>query len=189
MPFLQTLSNNQDEKKKLLSMSEISLILDTYDDIFSDFDPRPYSERALSEDFLDENKRAIRGKDFGKFQLKFLIPKEKRNISSEKLIKKRLREHFKKHFEILKNQKKKIIKKGLIFTIFGIVVMFFTSFFLYKRIDTNYLVNFLVVLFEPAGWFLFWEGLNQSLFESKRINPNLHYYSKMVNSEIDFLEV
>ncbi|MBI2151367.1 hypothetical protein HYU21_01420, partial [Candidatus Woesearchaeota archaeon] len=30
----------------------ISLVLDSYDDIFSDFDPRDYSEKALSEDFL-----------------------------------------------------------------------------------------------------------------------------------------
>ena len=36
------------EKQDLLSKGEISILLDTYDDIFSDFDPRPYSQRALS---------------------------------------------------------------------------------------------------------------------------------------------
>ena len=35
------------EKQKLLEISEISLLLDSYDDIFSDFDQRPYAQRAL----------------------------------------------------------------------------------------------------------------------------------------------
>ena len=47
---------SDEEKQKILEMSEISLILDTYDDMFSSFDPRPYSQRALSEDFLSEAK-------------------------------------------------------------------------------------------------------------------------------------
>ena len=32
----------------------VSLVLESYNDIFSDFDPRNYSERALSDDFLIE---------------------------------------------------------------------------------------------------------------------------------------
>jgi len=43
-----TRENEEMHKKKLLQLSEISLIIDTYDDIFSDFDPRPYSQRALA---------------------------------------------------------------------------------------------------------------------------------------------
>lgn len=48
--------------KEIIDKAEISLVLDTYDDIFSDFDPRPYGERALSSDFLDEAKKAARDK-------------------------------------------------------------------------------------------------------------------------------
>ena len=40
------------------SADDIPLVLDSYDDIFSDFDPRPYSERAMSGDFLLECKKA-----------------------------------------------------------------------------------------------------------------------------------
>ena len=39
--------------------SKMSLILDTYLDIFSSFDPRPYEERSLSDDFLDECKKMV----------------------------------------------------------------------------------------------------------------------------------
>lgn len=46
-----------EETEKILEMSEISIWLDNYDDIFSDFDPRPYSQRSLSDDFLAEAKK------------------------------------------------------------------------------------------------------------------------------------
>ena len=36
------------------AVGAVSLWLDTYEDIFSDFDPRPYGQRALSEDFVAE---------------------------------------------------------------------------------------------------------------------------------------
>ena len=72
----------------------ISLILDSYDDIFSDFDPRPFAHRALSDDFLLEAKRAARDKQ-GSLELRFLIPKNERKLDAETIIKGRLREHFK----------------------------------------------------------------------------------------------
>ena len=31
---------------------EVKFTIDQYEDIFSDFDPRPFSEKGLSEDFL-----------------------------------------------------------------------------------------------------------------------------------------
>ena len=37
----------------------------TYDAMFSVFDPRPYAQRALSDDFLNEAKRAVRDRESG----------------------------------------------------------------------------------------------------------------------------
>ena len=57
----------------------ISLILDNYDDIFSDFDPRPYTVRALSDDFLNECRKAIIEKGEN-IELRFLLSKKQRLI-------------------------------------------------------------------------------------------------------------
>ena len=46
------------EMVQLQPRKEISFWLDSYDDLFSDFDPRPYAQKGFSEDFLDEAKRA-----------------------------------------------------------------------------------------------------------------------------------
>lgn len=177
-----------EEKSKLMKLAEISLILEDYEDIFSDFDPRPYTERGLSDDFLQEARKAVRDKHFGDLELIFLMPKEKRNLSTERIIIKRLREHFVKHYEILRKERKELMRKGLIFTFSGIVLMLITSFILIKR-DNNSLVNFLIILFEPASWFLFWEGLYESLFEVKKRNGNIKFYNKMCDAEIEFLNI
>jgi len=52
---------------------------------------------------------------------------------------------------------------------------------------TRMLATFMIVLLEPAGWFLFWEGLNQMVFEAKKINPDLKFYTKMMKCRIEFL--
>ena len=173
------------EKEKLLKLSEISLILDTYDDIFSDFDPRPFSERSLSDDFLVEAKKASRDRK-GSIELSFLIPTAKKNSSEEGLIKRRLREHFKRHYDLIQNETKGIVKRGLGFVIAGIVVMFFAAFILSREFGNALWASFLIILLEPAGWFLFWEGLNQVIFESRRTKSELEFYEKMSRCDIKF---
>src|SRR3989344_6408811 len=75
-------------------VKKISLWLDDYNDIFSDFDPRPYSERALSDDFLNASQKMFRETKTGKFELRLLIPKSLRDEKQESLIKKRLKSFF-----------------------------------------------------------------------------------------------
>lgn len=175
-------------RKKLIDLSEISLWLDTYDDIFSDFDPRPYSERALSDDFVTEAKRASRDKVSGTLELNLLIPIKMRNLHYESLIKKRLKEHFKKHYHRHLSDKKIIVHRGMKFVMLGIITMLITTYILHELPDDKLIWSFLVVLFEPAGWFLFWEGMNQIIFESKTISPDLEFYEKMNKCDIQFIE-
>lgn len=175
------------EKKKLIDMSKISLWIDHYNDIFSDFDPRPYSQRALSDDFLSEARKASRDKPFGTLDLNFLVPKDKRKFEKEMIIKKRLRSHFKKHLEISKKEFKKPLIQGILFCVFGTILMFLAALILFKIGERDFLIYFLIILLEPAGWFLFWEGLGLIIFESKKKKPTLDFYEKMSKCRINFL--
>lgn len=177
----------EQEKTELLRMSEISLWLDTYDDIFSDFDSRPYSQRAVSQDFLAEAKRASRDMVSGEIELKFLIPADKRNPVQEHLIKKRLIDHFRRHFEMLRKERDGVVKQGLRFVVIGVILMFWATYLLFK-FEKIFLTSFMVVLLEPGGWFLFWEGLNKILFESKIKKPDHEFYHKMTKCEVTFTQ-
>lgn len=174
--------------ESLLKISEISLWLDSYDDIFSDFDPRPYAERALSDDFLAEAKKASRDKASGTIELQFLVPKDKRNEHQERVIKKRLRDHFRRHFQLLQKEKKDTRKKGTMFVVIGMLLMLVATFIAFNRYnELTIFMAFLVVLLEPAGWFLFWQGLDLVIFKSKEISPEIEFYEKMTKCEISFL--
>jgi Fe2+ transport system protein B len=178
----------EEEKADAFRMSKISILLDDYNDLFSDFDPRHYSERALSDDFLIEAKKASADKTSGNITLNFLIPSKLRKTETEKIIKRRLREHFKKHFNFLQNEIRKIVTLGVYFVIFGLFLMFLATLLLIKFPVQTLFKNFLVVVFEPAGWFFFWEGLNQIIFEAKTKKPDLEFYRKMSQCEITFLD-
>jgi hypothetical protein len=183
----EKMNKSAEAKANFVQMTEIGLAIDTYDDIFSDFDPRPYSQRALSDDFLLEAKKASKEKVSGMVELKFLVPSEKRKADQENIIKKRLHEHFKKHHDILHNEIRQIIGRGIYFVIAGIILMFIATLIMFKYPDKSILTNFLIILLEPGGWFFFWEGLGQIVFEAKKKRPDLEFYEKMATSEISFL--
>lgn len=169
----------------LAQLSEIGLWLDSYDDIFSDFDPRPYSERALSDDFLHAARKASRDKVSGQIELKFLIPAKLRNQAYETIIAKRLRQYFRKHATEEYRGFQKTTRRALWFIILGITIMLFAAFILYTYPEKNLFFSFLIILSEPAGWFFFWEGSHILLFDSKR--PEVDFLRKMANVEISFV--
>ena len=173
-------------KQELLKMSEISLILDTYDDIFSDFDPRPYDHRAISDDLLLELKKATKENTSGVIELKFLIPEKFRKIEQEVLIKKRLREHFKNHLTRVRAEVGHTRRTGFLMVVSGIVLSLVTALYVAPLESESVLKNVILVLLEPASWFTIWEGALKIFDGWKNLQPDLNFYSKMATCEVTF---
>jgi hypothetical protein len=174
----------EERLKEEIEQAGISLILDTYDDIFSDFDPRPYGERALSDDFLLECNRAARDKVEGGFELVFSMPRNKRIINDEIRIKKRLIEHFKKHAFKKELEVRKIKNEGILWVLIGALLMIALAFV--KTFSMQYWINLLVLVLEPAAWFSSWEGLYKIFITSKEKQPDADFYRKMASARIIF---
>jgi hypothetical protein len=165
--------------------SSIRFGLDEYDDIFSDFDPRPYSERMLSDDFLYELKRASLDREEKGLELTLLVPKERRNQAQEKVILERLKAHFRRQRRRLEEKRKGERRTGVRMVALGVIFMFLATWLLF-RYKQDLWSSFVVVLLEPAGWFTFWEGLNLVLFKSRETTPDLGFYRKMAGAKIAF---
>ena len=173
-------------KQSILELGVVSILLDSYDDVFSDFDPSEYSERTLSDDFIIQAKKFSRKKSGNKkISLRLLLPANKRNEYKEKMIVKRLHSYFKSVHQALKSEVKKANTRGLILTLIGIAIMFVASYISFMKSE-KYHVHFLLVLFEPAGWFLLWTGLDHLVYSSKEAKIDLGFYSRMTKSEIKF---
>jgi len=165
------------------SKEDVPLVLDSYSDLFSDFDPRPYSNRSLSGDFLRECKKAVAEKK-GRLHLKFFLPKQKRDPLDEIKIKKRLKEHFHNNLLLKKIAIDKIKLNGFKWLTVGAVMIVLSAFFFdYKG---PFWFNLLITLTQPAGWFFMWEGLGKLLITSKEKSPDYDFYKKMNNLLITF---
>jgi hypothetical protein len=161
---------------------EIYIRLEHYDDIFSDFDMRPYARRALSVDFLEEIKRAVDGKNVDGIELMLHVPEKHRDSLHEKDILDRLSAHFARHFQLLAHEKRTLLGTGICMVILGILCMVWATLFVFEDPTRDLVKSFLVVFLEPAAWFLLWEGMDQIIFNAKKINPELNFYRKMTQS-------
>ena len=177
-------------KLELLHASEISLILKEYNDIFSDFDPRPYSQRTLSDDFLAEAKKASKVKKIGELELKFLAPEGKRVPAQEAMIKKRLHEYFRKHNALLHAEMHSIKMYGVKLTLLGFGMLILATYFkiieLKAPADFEMLYAFMLTILEPAGWFTAWTGLDHIIYKPREKNEDHEFYEKMSRAKISF---
>jgi len=176
----------QDPRASKLMEANISLIVNNYNDIFSSFDPRSYSERALSVDFLEECKRAAREKG-NAIELRILVPKKQRDLKEEWKIKKRLHEHFSHHKELIIQAVKGRKKGGVGWILLGFVLLALAVFS--KSIQESLITDsFVEPILTIPGWFAIWEGLERLFKESRELTLEVEFYTKMTQAEINFSE-
>ena len=163
---------------------QISIWLDDYEDIFSDFDPRPYADRALSDDFIAEVKKVSREDDFNIGQMNLLIPEKGRKSDAENIVVKRLHAFFRKNYLFLVKRARINRIKGVGMFTGGVLMMLLASYI--SSLDHTYYTNLLRVLFEPAGWFFVWTGMDMLFFQSRSMKNELNFYTKMAKTKVNF---
>lgn len=148
-------------EQRIKDLREIAIVIDTWDDIFSDFDPRPLSERTVSGDFLEEMKKRYRETRRGTYLMTFLVPQVLKNEESERMIVQRLKKHFKYMFLQNKRDLFKRRLRGLIFVLIGISSLSFLTLATYYKFLPEIQIEIAAIIFMPLGWFGFWEGLSK----------------------------
>lgn len=166
--------------------ARVTLWLDSYDDLFSDFDPRSYSKRVLSDDFIAQAKKLTREESRGRdFLLQLLLPASVRNSAHEAIIAERLPLIFSRNFEQLLSERKKSKFRGLRMAGFGILLMVIGGYISFQDPE-EFSVHLLLIIFEPAGWFLFWSGLDILLEYSRKTRKELDFYRHISRTKIIF---
>lgn len=159
--------------------------LDSYNDIFSDFDPRPFQERMLSDDFIAEAKKACKEKSTAIRTFSLLLPQSVRNETDEKHIAARLSIYFNHAYQQIHAEAEEVKRKGIYFILTGISLMLIASYISFLKSD-KYYVHIMLVLFEPAGWFMLWAGLDHLIYSLQKTKSDLKFYSTMANAQFDF---
>lgn len=149
------------QARRLDDLREIGLVIDTWDDVFSDFDPRPLGERTVSGDFIDELKKRYRESRPRNFAVTIYAPEALKSEESERLVTQRLKRHFR---YLYLNAKKSIIQvrlRGLVFFLIGLCSLSFLTLSTFYKFFSPLTYQLLEILLLPLGWFGFWEGLSK----------------------------
>jgi hypothetical protein len=174
------------DEKELLSKSELSIWLDDYDDVFSDFDSRPINERSLSDDFLVEVRKMVREKPSGVVELKLLIPAAKRKKELEIMVVKNLHAYFKHAMEDIQREMDKTRRRGFLLSGIGFLIMIVTA-YLVSISNRSFFFNAAQIVLEPSGWFMVWSGMDNIFYNSRQRKPNREFNAKMSHAEIIFV--
>jgi hypothetical protein len=180
------MDNRADDKKKLLSKSELSIWIDDYDDIFSDFDSRPIKERSLSDDFLAEVRKMVREKPTGDVSLKLLIPADKRKKEIEVVAIKNLHSHFHHAAATIRKEMIKTRRRGIMLTGMGFLLMIAAAYIVSISNRSFFFIAMQIVL-EPSGWFMVWTGMDNIFYNYRERKPNFEFNTKMGHAEIVFV--
>lgn len=174
------------KQSTIRELKEIDIVIDTWDDIFSDFDPSPFSERTLSEDFILELKKRYRETRKGDFAVTIYAPVQLKDAKSESTVIQRLKRHFK--HRSLQRQKEiaRIRIKGIIYVLFGICFLTFLTLAAYFKIFNHLAIEILGIVVMPLGWFGIWEGFSKIMDTSPKFIQEEMLFDKLSRAQYRF---
>jgi hypothetical protein len=164
---------------------EIAIALDSYDDLFSDFDIRGYGERALSRDFLDELRVRLRRSGIkAGHNLVFLMPAQDRRADEEVLILSRLGDFFTERRAYCLREDRRAFLTSLLYIVVGLALSVGAN-FVVDRYSFLPLFNDFVLI---PSWFFVWSGLALLVTERREIARKKRYYAALTGCPASFAD-
>ena len=163
----------------------IAIRLRTYDDLFSHFDPRPYAERTLSDDFLTEIAKPRLDRSKTAPQLEFFMPSSERSPQDESVIRERLHRHFDERADALEAQRQHAHSHGTLLALIG-TGMLLASALVRTYVHNDFAAACLTVALEPGGWYAVWYGFDELFYGAKTIATEQAFHRRMTDASIVF---
>lgn len=173
-------------EEHIRDIQEITIAIDSWDDIFSDFDPSPLEQRILSEDFLVELKKRYRETQRGNFVITIYAPMSLRDDTSEKIVIKRLKQYFKFRHLSVQKEINEAVGKGLIFVIVGILFLAALTLGAYFKKLSTLSLELVGIIMMPLGWFGIWEGFSRIIEPSELGKQDMELFVKLSKAAYKF---
>jgi hypothetical protein len=173
-------------KQRLADINSISIAIDTYDDIFSDFDPRDVVDRDLSEDFIKELARRHRQGVKGKYDVVIVAPKAIENQAIEKKITARLNKYFHQKYLRYKKSIDELRKRGAIYIAVGMLLLAALTLVAYFGRMERLTIELMGIIFMPLGWFGIWEGFSKIVDIPFRLGSDTMVYKGLSKAVYKF---
>ncbi len=175
--------------QRIKDIKETAIAIDDWDDVFSDFDPRPLRERTLSEDFIQELKKRYRETRIGTFLISLYAPVTLRSDESEKIVTQRLRRHFKRLALQRQRELGRIRLRGCIFVVVGICLLSFLTLATYYSLFSAFMIDLLGIILMPLGWFGIWEGFSKIVDTSPMFRKEEVLFDRLSRARYRFVYI
>jgi len=173
-------------KQRLDDINAISIAIDTYDDIFSDFDPREILDRDLSEDFINELGHRHRQNPKGKYDVLLVAPKAIEDPAAEKKIISRLNRYFHQKYLRYKKTIDELRIRGGIYVVFGMLLLSSLTLLGYYGKLNKLTLELTGIIFMPLGWFGIWEGFSKMIEIPFKLNNDTQTYKRLSKASYKF---
>ncbi len=173
-------------EEHIKDIQEISIAIDSWDDVFSDFDPSPIDHRILSEDFLSELKKRYRETQRGEFVITIYAPAVLKDEVTERLVNKRLKQYFKFRHLALQKEIALAIRKGSLFVVGGIAFLSSLTMLTYFQMLDKLTLELLAIILMPLGWFGIWEGFSRIIEPAPLLKQDLELFAKLSKAAFKF---
>jgi hypothetical protein len=158
------------------------IALDSYDDIFSDFDPSPYERRLLSDDFLSELHRRHAEKRKGEVVVNFTLPASLRSEKTEALVRKRIKDYFRGRLRETGRDRQDKLRQGALRLLVGMIISL--SLILFPQLDVVPLLTIISVLI----WYVLWSGFEELFAVSSKLKKRQAFYEKFLRATYNFMD-
>jgi hypothetical protein len=162
--------------------------LDTYRDVYSEWDYSPYNNRDLDEDLLEylvECSEEISLKN--KMVIDFYVPKEIVDPEREKKSILGFREYFSYSLRKIKSLKLRKLKNSFFFFLIG-VGLYIGSNILKTSILNIYLSDILSEGLFIGAWVAIWEIFSILFFEVSNLNYKMKHFKRLKSASIFYHE-
>lgn len=169
-----------DEKKVSEALQSVDIALDSYDDIFSDFDPSQYEKKVLSDDFLNELQKRYMENHKGSISVTFTLPAALRSEKSEAIIRKRIKKYFR---DRLKDMRKAIAerqKQGVLRIALGSALSI-GLFMMDSELQT-----LAALMVSPLLWYLMWSGFEAVFEAAQKMGKQKSFMEKFLKADYNF---
>jgi hypothetical protein len=162
-------------------LQSTQIALDTYDDIFSDFDSSPFTTRVLSDDFLQELRKRYAETQKGDLMVNFTLPQSLRSEKTEALIRKRLKDYFKIQLAQANRNIRRVRFRGLMRVGAGILALMPLAFF------PNSILPPISMLLSVLSWYFLWSGFDSLLELPTKMMGERSFFEKFVKAKYNFV--
>ncbi|MGB9634949.1 MAG: hypothetical protein ACPL0A_00565 [Candidatus Micrarchaeia archaeon] len=167
-----------------VDIKNIDIALDSYEDIFSDFDISPYTKRTLSEDFISELIKRV-GVDHLQWPVDVYIsiPKKNRNQDDEKIIIRRIKHYFSKMHIQVERDIQTYQERGIRYLLAGIFLVA-VVFVMQEYYTVPVLLREVLTV---ASWFSIWSGISKIIDEPYHLNSKKKLYKTLSSANYIFV--